>query len=139
MTADSRLEIQKAIIAALKGDGALSAVGSPALAGRVYDRPRAGVTFPYLSVSPGSMQPFDTQGMRGAEVEPVVHVWSRSGGRVEALAIARGVTAVLHEQPLTLDTQTQVLGRLELSPPPIDDPDGQTTHVVLRFRYLTQS
>lgn len=136
MGADSRRELKVAIIAALKADAVLAALGSPALGGRIYNRPRPRVVFPYVSLGRGTMTPRDTKTSLGGEVTIQIDTWSRSGGDVEAEQITGRIYELLHEQPLTLATQHFVEGRLQLSMT-MDDPDGETTHGVQRFTFLT--
>lgn len=136
MGADSRKELKRAILAVLKTDATLTAMGLPPLASRIYQRPRKPVTFPYVSVGRGTMTPLDTKDSRGAEVTFQIDTWSRSGGSVEAEDIGARIYELLHEQPLTLATQHFIEGRLQLSMT-MDDPDGETTHGVQRFTFLT--
>lgn len=131
------LELRAAIVAALKADATLAALGDPALAGRIYARPRAPAVLPYVSFGLVLEDAWDTDGMRGSETEIELSVWSRAGGPVEAERIAARIRAVLHEASLTLATQTLVLGRFA-GGRTLEDPDGETTRAVLAFRYLTQ-
>ncbi|GMG82584.1 DUF3168 domain-containing protein [Paralimibaculum aggregatum] len=134
MSADSRLEVQKAVLAALDGDTTLTAL----VGGRIFDRARADVAFPYISFGPSTMQDWDTDGGYGAEVILQVDAWSRAGGKVECLRIQARVHALLHDAALSLDTHRFVLARLDLPARAFTDPDGETTHGVQQFRFLTQ-
>lgn len=137
MPVEALLELQAGVVATLTGDAALNALGAPPLAGRIYDRAPQGVAFPYVSVQATRAEPWDTDGMRGAESDLQVDVWSRSEGRIEAIRIAGRIAALLHLTDMALATQVAVLGRLDFSAITVG-PDAMTTRALLRFTYLTQ-
>lgn len=129
----SDLELQKAIVAALKADGAVTAlVGT-----RVYDEPPQDPTYPLIEFGLRAGDPWATQGSDGWETVQTLNAWSRKPGAVEALQIADAVKAVLHRQDLTLDTQQFVMGDLAFQNT-IPQADGKTTLVAMRFRFRTQ-
>ena len=58
---DSTLALQAAVVAALGADVGVQAL----VAGRIYDRARADVAFPYVSVGPSQAEPWDTDDTTG--------------------------------------------------------------------------
>lgn len=130
--ADRTLEVQKALVAALK-----AAAGVSALVGaRVYDRAPDGVTFPYLQVRHVATTPADAQGRRGSEALWTVDVWSRAPGAVECRRIMAAVHGALHWATPTLDAGSVVMCR-ENGRRDVADPDGVTTHGMLDFIIVT--
>lgn len=133
MTGD---KIQGALYAALSGSTALAAVMGGAV--RVFDHVPDGARFPYLTI--GDEQSIDdgTDCGEASEVFADVHVWSRDDaqGRVEAKRIAAIVRPLL-AQRLPVPPDTIVVGEFR-SARHFMDPDGQTAHGVLTFRYLVE-
>jgi hypothetical protein len=130
--ADRALEIQKAVVARLKAHSGVAAL----IAGRVYDRAPEGVAFPYVSIGPAFVTPFDAQAMRGTEVVLQLDVWSRKPGAVECRQIMAAINAALHWHDLALDAGKAVLCRAS-SRRNMPDPDGVTTHGVVELSILT--
>ena len=130
---DSTLALQAAVVAALGADVGVQAL----VAGRIYDRARADVAFPYVSVGPSQAEPWDTDDTTGWEVFLQLDVWSRErGGAVECRQVMQAIHDALHRAELTVTGHDFVLGRLD-SARTLDDPDGVTTHGVMRFRFVT--
>lgn len=130
---DASLEVQKALIAALKADATLAGLVST----RIYDRAPDNEPHPHVSLGPQFSQPAnETVDADGWETVITIDTWSRKPGRVEANRIAKAIFEIVHDQDFTLDTFTTVLQRLE-SQNVIEEPDGITTHLVQRFRFWT--
>lgn len=139
MSADARIEVQAGIVAALNADAALAAIGDPALAGRVYNRPPDAAVHPFVTVRPLQMEPWDTDGGFGAEIEMQIDTWSQARpGDLEAHRIAARIHTLLHDATVTLETQALVNIRLVLSVVRPDQ-DQHTTRIIQRFRVVTQS
>lgn len=131
---DSTLEVQKAIVALLRGDAGVAAL----VGARVYDQAPASVAFPFVSLGPTLGQPaVETDGGEGFEVSVTLDVWSRSrAGRVEAAQIMGAVVAAMNNAEPALDSKTVVMLRLE-SQRLMLDPDGVTHHGVQRWTVVT--
>lgn len=139
MATDSRQELRAALVAHLKGDATLQALGTPALAGRVYSAGRRGVQFPYIAMPTATMAPDDVDAVLGAEVMVQIDTFSRAAGVTEAEAIMARIYTLVHNVDLSLATQKFVQGRLQLSFTRRPDRDGVTTQGVQRFVFLTHN
>lgn len=132
MTAPA-LELQKAILAALKGDATLTA----AIGQRVYDHAPADVPFPYLSFGRTSIYDWSTGTESGTEQLFTMHVWSKAKGKKETLELMERARAVLDAAALVLDGHKLVNLRQEFSEVRYDD-DLSVYHGLLRFRAVTE-
>ena len=130
--ADRTLELQKAVVAALKASAGVSALAG----GRVYDRVPEGAGFPHVSIGDVFANDFGAQGLEGTDAIMRIDVWSRAVGKVELRRLMAAIVAALHEIDLTPDAGTFVLGRWAGSRDMLD-PDGITTHGIVEFRFLT--
>ncbi len=131
MSVDPSLALQKAIRDAVKGE-------SPALAsGRIYDRPPAVATFPYITIGEGQSISNIADCYDGTESFLDVHVWSREVGFPEAKQIADGLRDLLRQDSLTVTGHTLELFEFQSSRF-LRDPDGLTNHIAMSFRALTQ-
>lgn len=128
---DPSLELQGAIVAALKANGALPTV----VGGRVYDAVPAGAVFPYITLGDGQVLPDKADCISGAEVILQVDVWSRSTGYPEVKTISKAVIVKLDDQPLTVPGQDIIVFEHE-STRYLRDPDGLTRHAAITFRSL---
>lgn len=132
---DPSLDLQKAIVAALRADAGVEAL----VVDRIYDRVPPTVQFPYVSIGAESALEDDPGGDEdcgvGYEVTIGLDVWSRAVGKPEMKRIAGAVRAALHLQDLELDNHRLVL--LEhVATRYLTDPDGLTSHGALDFRAL---
>lgn len=128
---DPSLEIQGAIVTALKATGALP----PVVGGRVYDAVPAGAAFPYITLGDGQVLPDKADCISGAEVILQIDVWSRSTGYPEVKTIAKAVIAKLDDQPLSVAGQDVLVFEHEATRY-LRDPDGLTRHAAITFRSL---
>lgn len=127
---DPGLEIQKALVTALK------ATGGVGTGDRVYDRVPAVPVFPYIRVGDDQVIGDDLDGCEDlSEVFCRIHVWSRAVGKPEAKTIAGAVRTRLKSAALTLTGFTVDLAEF-VQAQHLDDPDGLTTHSVVEFRFL---
>lgn len=130
---DSSLEVQKALVAALKGNSAVSGL----VGQRVYDVPPQGVTFPYISLGPRIAQPeIETIDAEGWELSLTIDSWSRKRGSVEAQRMMSAVTDVVNNQEFSLTGHAVVLQRLEFQSL-IRETDQITSHGIQRFIFWT--
>lgn len=124
---DPGLELQGAIVAALKGASVADK--------RIYDQVPQSTDFPYVSIGEMQVIDDDAEYVGGVEVYATLHVWSRTAGKPEAANIAAAVRCAIHEQELRLPFWRLVEIRHQ-STRLMNDPDGKTTHGVMTFRAL---
>lgn len=90
--------------------------------------------FPYVTIGPFNVSPFDTKLDNGAEVVAQVHIWSRGNSDLAWREIEQAIYNALHKyRPLAV-ASANVIDCLFESSTDTDDPDGLTTHVVMSFR-----
>lgn len=127
------VELQKAILDALAGDAALTAmVGS-----RILDHAPANVAFPYLTFGRTSLYDWSTGTEIGTEHLFTIHVWSKAKGKKETLDLMELVKARLHDGGLALAGHRLVNLRLEFAEARHDE-DLAVHHGLLRFRAVTE-
>lgn len=86
--------LQKLIVARLKADAAVAAI----VGARVYDRPPANPTFPFVSLGPSSSLrvPGDCKALRDETFQ--VDAWSSDQrGMIEARRLCEAIANALHE------------------------------------------
>lgn len=130
--ADRTLELQKAVIDALRADAAVGAL----VGDRIYDQAPQTQFEDHVSLGPSFGEPWDAQGMRGWRAVLTLDAWTRGVGRVACRRLMAAITAALHREPLILDAGTFVSGRLT-DQRTVDEDMGQTVHGVMRFEFLT--
>lgn len=130
MSDDPSLALQKAMVAALKAHAGLTAL----IDGRVYDRVSTTAARPYVSL--GNDQLLDDGNACGDawEVLATVDVWSTEPGQTEVKRIASAVRDALAAE-LEIEGFTVVSGT-HRDTIYLDDPDGTTSHGVVRLTYL---
>lgn len=131
---DPSLELQGAIVTALKSAGALPVVVN----GRVYDEIPTAPVFPYVSLGDGQVLPDKAACIDGVEVFLQIDVWSRKVGYVECKTIGKAVVAKLDDQPLTVAGFDVIVFEIQ-DIRYLRDPDGLTRHGVITFRSLIQT
>jgi hypothetical protein len=138
MTADSQLAVQSAVLAALQGAPALTALLADG-AGGVYDSVPAESAYPYVVIGEATAVPGEADSKDADVMEQTLtlHTWSRYLGLAEAKQIMAAVVAALDQANLSISGHSLVLLRFEFSSTFLD-PDGLTRHGVQRFRVITQ-
>jgi hypothetical protein len=121
--------------AALADAGVQAFLGDPA---RLYDEPPADVAFPYVTLGRVESRLLDAAGVDAQEHFVTLHVWSRYGGRAEALDVIGALRSVLHSAPLSVAGRRLVLLFAQFSDV-FRAGDGRTTHGVLRLRAVTEA
>ncbi len=106
-------------------------------AARIYDDPPADPVFPYLTLGRLETRPADASEAEAVEHVVTLHVWSRYGGRAEALDVIAAIRAALHNTPLTLAGRKLVLMLVSFTDV-FRSGDGRTTHGVVRVRAITE-
>lgn len=121
--------------AAMDAAGVRAVLGDPA---RIYDDPPPEPVFPYVTLGRFETRPADVAGAEALEHGVTLHVWSRYGGRAEALDIVGALRGALHDAPLTVAGRKLVFLFAQFADV-FRSGDGRTTHAVLRFRALTEA
>lgn len=128
---DPSLELQAALVAALKG-------ASPQIAGtRIYDAVPPNPVFPYVSLGDCQVLPDKADCIDGTEVFPVIDVWSRAVGYPEVKGIVKQILAILDDQPIAISGFDSVVFQFDRVDY-IRDPDGLTRHASITFHGLIQ-
>ena len=128
------LALRAAIHAARVTDAALVAlIGAP----RIHDVPPGDADFPFVTLGEAVVADWSTATEAGTEQALTLHVFSRSGGRAEAFAIAARLQAVLHDAALALEGHR--LANLRATTAEVRrESDGRTFHALVRFRAVTE-
>ena len=129
--ADRTLEVQKAVIGALRAHAGLGAL----VGARVYDRAPQGEFEASVTLGPVFGQPVDAEGVDAWECVVTLDSWSRDYGSVELRQIMAAVVDALHLATLTLDAGTAAWCRL-LDARTIREDQGETLHGVQRFEIM---
>lgn len=132
--ADASLPLQKALVAVLKADAALTAI----VAGRVYDSVPTNATKPYLSFGPWQVIPDQGDCYDASDIAVQIDGWSIGPGSVEAKKIGRAVRAALDQKPLTLDESERLVVMVIEQTQYLVEADGITQHAVVQFTARTE-
>jgi hypothetical protein len=128
---DPSVRLQAAVVARLKSDAALTAL----VAGRIYDEVPTAAIFPYINISGGQIVGDDDECAQTSEVTYQLHVWTRppSAG-AKGKEIAGAVRTAM--RPLLTVADFELLVQDFQQSQWLDDPDGQTKHAVVEFRFI---
>lgn len=127
------LELQKALLAVLKADGALKKL----INGRVYDRVPAKSDFPYVTLGSSNIYDWSTATERGSEHLFTLNIWNRASGRQSVFEIMNIIDRLLDEVVLTLAGHQVVNLALQYSQARAEDSrDGYLG--ILRYRAVTE-
>lgn len=129
----AEIALAAAIRAAAMEDAGVQAI----VAGRVYDDPPPGVTFPYITIGRIESKPIDSSEREALEHGLTLHVWSRYGGRAEALQAIAALRRCLHNAGLSVADRRLVLLFAQFADV-FRSGDGITTHGVLRVKAITE-
>lgn len=133
MTAPA-LELQGAIVAALKADAGVDAL----IGDRIYDRVPVNASFPYVSWGIPDQVDDSNDCSDIVEVNVTLHVWSRDYGTVQATRVAAAIRDAIHDAALSLtDNALIYIVYRNTAPGPSDD--GLTTHLMVMFRAEVQT
>lgn len=131
---DPSLELQAAIVGALKADTALVAI----VGTRVYDNVPPGAAYPYVSLGQPQVLPDKADCIDGSIVVYTVHGWSSDLGKsVQVKQIGARIGAALDENEFSLTGHRVVIAQHEQTNY-LDDPDGITKHVAVTLRFSTE-
>jgi hypothetical protein len=123
-----------AIRAAALADGSVQAL----VADRFYDDPPRDVTFPYITIGRVESRAIDVSEGEALEHGVTLHVWSRYGGRAEALDVISALRGCLHNVALDVAARRLVLLFAQFSDV-FRSGDRRTTHGVLRLKAITEA
>lgn len=132
------MSAERALLAAFRAALLADADVAAAVGARIYDDPPPDVVFPYVTLGRIETRAADASSADGLEHAVTLHVWSRHGGRAEALSVVAAMRAVLHNAPLTIEGRRLVL-LLAVFSDVFRSGDGRTTHGVLRLRAITEN
>lgn len=104
---------------------------------RIYDDPPPDPVFPYVTLGRLEARPADASEAEAIEHAVTVHIWSRHGGRGEALDAIAAIRKALHNSALTLTGRKLVLMLVSFTDV-FRSGDGRTTHGVARIRAITE-
>lgn len=93
--------VQQAIYSKLNADATLGAM----IEG-VFDRVREGTDYPYVVLAGASSEDEATQTTAIQRIRAEIEIYSREGGRKQALQIADRIAELLHEGSLSISGQT---------------------------------
>ena len=131
---NSALSVARALHSALSGDAAIkNALGDPA---RLYDFAPDDPVFPYLTYGPLRSEDISGDAAPMAAHTLTLHVWSRYGGRTQALEILGHMRRVI-EEDVTSDAAYIITAAVIFSDC-LRAPDGRTTHGLMRVVIRTQ-
>ena len=135
----AELQIQGAVITALKANGTLTAMLATTTS--IYDNvPEVADSgdssaFPYVVIGDDTSIPFDADDTDGFEATITVHTWSRTATHKQAKQIIGSIYDSLHKTELVVTGYNTVLVLYEFSTTE-KDPDGITIHGIQRFRII---
>lgn len=131
------MSAETALAAAIR-TAAMNAPAVQALAGdRFYDDPPPDVIFPYITIGRVESRPIDASEREALEHGVTLHVWSRYGGRAEALDVIAALRGSLHNAALNV-TERRLVLLFALFTDVFRSGDGRTTHGVLRLKAITE-
>jgi hypothetical protein len=125
-----------AIRAAAGADAGVRAVlGNPA---RLYDnRPKEPI-FPFLTIGRVETNPADSSESPALNHAITLHVWSREGGKAEAMEAISALRASLHNAALSVSGHRLVLLNVVYADIFLS-PDARATQGLMRLRAITET
>lgn len=136
MTPSPERALAQALRVAIETDaGCTALLGRPA---RVFDEQPTEPVYPLVTLGDVQSRPADAAQMPSLDHALTLHVWSRHGGKAEALDIIAAVRAAVHDRSIAVIGRRLVLllvGFVDV----FRSGDGRSFHGVLRLRALTES
>lgn len=126
-----------ALAAAIRAAALADAEVQALIADRFFDEPPPDVAYPYVTIGRVESRPLDASERAALEHAVTLHVWSRYGGRAEALDAIGALRGCLHNASLAVADRRLVL-LYALFTDVFRSGDGRTTHGVLRLRAITE-
>lgn len=131
------MSVEVALAAAIRAAAMNNAAVQALIGDRFYDDPPPDVTFPYLTIGRVESKPVDASEREALEHGVTLHVWSRYGGRAEALEVIGALRDCLHNAALDIAERRLVL-LFVLFTDVFRSGDGRTTHGIIRLRAITE-
>lgn len=128
---------ERAFLSAVRDAALADADVQTVLGARIYDDHPPDPVFPYMTIGRIESRSADSALTQALEHSATLHVWSRNGGRAEALDAVHALRAALHDQDIAITGRNLVL-LLATFVDVFRAGDGRTTHGVLRLRAITQ-
>ena len=91
--------------------------------------------FPFITIGQNTISAYDVKDSVGGSASVQIDIWDRSRSILEIKEIADAVDARLRRQPLTISGATHITTELQDSQD-MDDPDGKTSRIMLRYNVL---
>jgi hypothetical protein len=137
---DPSLDLQGAVVKALKADAGVKAIVGAGVFDTVARKPDGSpnVAFPYIALGDMQMLPELAECTNAATNFVTLHLWSRAVGFPEVKQLGAAVIKALHDTTLTLASGS-LQSLLLNSSRYLRDPDGLTSHAVLTFEALTDA
>jgi hypothetical protein len=131
---DPSLELQKAIVAALKADAAVTAI----INGRIYDAVPGGATKPYVSFGPFQLLPEHGDCLYGGEAFVTLDAWAAGPDTVQVKQLGTAIARALDLAPIVLDAPQRLVEMSVEQTQYMRDPDGITAHGVITVHAFTE-
>ena len=132
--ADPSLELQKAIVAALKADAAVTAI----INGRIYDAVPGGAAKPYVSFGPFQLLPEHGDCLDGGEAFVTLDAWAAGPDTVQVKQLGTAIARALDLAPIVLDAPQRLVEMSVEQTQYMRDPDGITAHGVITVHAFTE-
>lgn len=134
------MSAERALVAAIRArvmedPGVKALLGDPA---RVHDDATPNAVFPYATLGRVESRAADASERDAIEHAVTLHVWSRYGGRAEAIDVVAALRGALHHADLPVAGRRLVLLLVQFTDV-FRAGDGRTTHGVLRLRAVTEA
>ena len=126
------LALQKALVSTLKADPAVAAL----VGDRVFDIVRAGAIMPYISLGEDQIIPDGGDCFDAYDIRSTLHLWSRTVGFPEVKRLAAAVDDALSDEIAVPGFHIIECGVIDTRF--LRDPDGLTSHAVLRLQTLIE-
>jgi hypothetical protein len=129
------LELQGAIVARLKANGAVSAI----VGARVYDRVPRGTdgnisaTMPFVGITSFDELTEDADCVPGSSISLNLDCWSDKPGFPEVHALTEAVKQALHDDDTITLTTNALVYLTHIQTRTLRDPDGLTSHGIVTF------
>ena len=91
--------------------------------------------FPFVTIGQNTISAYDVKDSVGGSAVVQIDVWARNRSVLEIKEIADAIDARLRRQPLTITGATHITTELQDSQD-MDDPDGKTLRIMLRYTVL---
>lgn len=131
--ASASLELQGAIVAALKSSPAVSSLVDQ----KIYDIAPADAQTPYVVMGDFDEHRVDATCLKARKTYVTLHVWSASAGFMEVRQVAEAVAETLHHAPLVL-TSHRLVSLDHSRTRVMRDLDGIHLHAVIELVAYTE-